>query len=202
MKQELSQKSTPSLFEMGYLDENNQVSQRFSHIEDDLDWEKDCERVKNLDKLLYKLLGKKASEDFRNGCNQILDEIAMYHNFKPGCETGDKLRHIYLILAEEKIDSVLRQDYSYHPKVGQTRDTASKKPIRDLVAIADSSLYSIERKSQSIEEWAQDLVIAYRSGPNRPDNLVVLLQRYGECYFGSVYVQKDKGVEDGKTKRD
>lgn len=179
------------LVEIGYLNENNQVSQRFSQIGSDFDGETDCERVKNLDNLLNKLLGKKESEEFRNRCNQILDEIKEFHSYQPHFETGDRLRHIYLMLIEERIDSVLREDYSYNPGVGLAINPDSKQPTRDLVSIANSSLHPIERKSQSIEEWAGDIQRAYVQGEKRPDFIGLLLQRCGECYFGSVYVQKD-----------
>lgn len=82
------------LVKMGYLNQNNQVSERFSQILSDFDWETDCEKVKNFDILLNKLFGKKASEEFRNECNQILDEIKEYHNYQTGLETGDRLRPI------------------------------------------------------------------------------------------------------------
>lgn len=198
----MKQETITHLQEKGYIDMGGNVTPRYCINERNIDWEKDCERVKNLDNLLNKLLGKKASEEFRNGCNQILDEIIKYHGYEPGFETGDRLRHIYLMLVEERIDSVLRQDYSYHSEVRPAINTDSKKPIRHLVAIADSSLHSIERKSQSIEEWAVDIQRVYTQGQKRPDFIGLLLQRYGECYFGSVYVQNDNGVEDGKTKRD
>jgi hypothetical protein len=189
------------LVEMGYLSENNQVSERFSNIGNNLDWEKDCERAKDLDNLLNKLLGKKASEEFRRGCNQILDEIARYHHYQPGFETGDRLRHIYLMLVEEKIDSVLKQEYSYRPKDSFRINSDNRETTRDLVSIADYSLHLIERKSQSIEEWAEDIQRAFIMGEKRPDFIGLLLQRYGECYFGSVYVQKE-AFEDDKTKKD
>jgi hypothetical protein len=179
------------LQEKGYIDMEGNVTPIYRLNERNIDWENDCERVKLLDTLLNILLGKKASEEFKDKCSQTLDEIAVYHNYQLGFETGDRLRHISLILAEEKIDSVLRQDYSYDPKFKSKINLDAKQPIRNLVSIADSSLHPIERKSQSIEEWAQDLVSAYRGSPNRPDNLVVLLQRFGECYLGAVYLPRN-----------
>jgi hypothetical protein len=189
-----------NLVEIGYLNQDNQVSERFSHIGNNYDWEKDCERAKNLDILLNKLIGKKASEKFREECNQILDEIQEYHNYQPGFETADRLRHIYLMLVEERIDSVLRQDYSYYPKFGSEINPDSKQSIGDLFAIADSSLQPIERKSQSIEEWADDIQRAYVQGEKRPDFIGLLLQRYGECHLGSVYVQKGAAFKMTKQK--
>jgi len=117
-----------------------------------------------------------------HGCNQISDEMAEYYNYQPCFETGDRSRHIYLMLFEERIDSVLRKDYSYHSKFGSAITQYSKQSIRDLVYIVDYSLHQIEQKSQSIE-WIGDIKRASVQREKRPDFIGLLLQRYDASYW-------------------
>lgn len=53
--------------------------------------------------------------------------------------------------------------------------------------------------SQSIEDWAIELVSAYKKGKARPDSIALIIDRYGECYEGFLYVvhqDEEDGNED------
>ena len=62
------------------------------------------------------------------------------------------------------------------------------RTIRRLMALALSHLVDIEGGSQSIEDWAKAIVRAHDRGKGRPEVVVLILERYGECYRGKVFI--------------
>lgn len=46
-------------------------------------------------------------------------------------------------------------------------------------------------KSQSIEEWRDEIYKTYQNGQKAPDHIIMVLKRNGECYEGGIYLTKE-----------
>jgi hypothetical protein len=66
-----------------------------------------------------------------------------------------------------------------------------KKVMTRLRNVAESELVDVVGGSQSIEEWSKEVINQYHTGNRRPDKIVLLLERWGECYNGAVYISKE-----------
>jgi len=60
-----------------------------------------------------------------------------------------------------------------------------------LHKIATSALVDISGGSQSIENWSEEVMRVYRRGNRRPELMVLVIERYGECYRGALYITVD-----------
>jgi hypothetical protein len=65
------------------------------------------------------------------------------------------------------------------------------KIIPKLRKVAESELVDVTGGSQSIEEWSKEIIHQYHAGNRRPDEVVLILERNGECYRGAVYISKE-----------
>jgi hypothetical protein len=191
----MKQETINYLQRRGYLDLEENVTLRYRFLNENINWQKDCEEVSKKDKLLLKLIGKKNFSIFSKYANDFISKVSDYHDYSPSFQTGDILRKIYIALVNEKIGQTLKQKYSYSTSFDLESVIGSEKIVDVFMGLAQRVLSPIERKSQSIEEWTQDLECAYKSGQNRPNNLIVLLQRYKECYFGAIYLPKNHIME-------
>jgi|GEM_PF-6807243 hypothetical protein len=59
-----------------------------------------------------------------------------------------------------------------------------------LNAIASAELVDVVGGSQAIEEWANDIKQRYHTCKQRPELMVLVVERYGECYNGYLYITK------------
>jgi len=60
-----------------------------------------------------------------------------------------------------------------------------------LHKIATSELVDITGGSQSINEWSEEVMRVYHRGNCRPELMVLVIERYGECYKGALYITVD-----------
>ena len=63
--------------------------------------------------------------------------------------------------------------------------------INKLRKVAESELIDYVGGSQSIEEWSREVINAYHRGKRRPSSMVLIIERYGECYKGELYLTKE-----------
>jgi len=60
-----------------------------------------------------------------------------------------------------------------------------------LHKIATSALVDVCGGSQSIFEWSEEVTRVYKRGHCRPELVVLVIERYGECYQGALYITVD-----------
>ena len=64
------------------------------------------------------------------------------------------------------------------------------KVVDKLNEIASAELVDVVGGSQSIEEWTSNILSKYRHCKQRPELFVLVVERYGECYHGYLYLTK------------
>lgn len=64
----------------------------------------------------------------------------------------------------------------------------NRETIEAIRKVASSNLVDIAGGAYSIEEWAKEVIRAYNRGKRRPEAVVLILERWGECYQGAVYI--------------
>jgi len=64
------------------------------------------------------------------------------------------------------------------------------KAIKRMTDIANRDLIDLVSGSMSVEDWAKEIDRTYHRGVRRPDVMILMVERYGECYNGSLYITK------------
>ena len=68
----------------------------------------------------------------------------------------------------------------------------NKETIKAIRKITESNLVDYVGGSQSVEEWSREVIDTYhRSTKKRPELMVLVLERWGECYNGEMYISKE-----------
>jgi hypothetical protein len=68
--------------------------------------------------------------------------------------------------------------------------TKNERTLSNIRKIAIKNLVDITGGRQSIEDWSEEITRIYHRGKRRPEAIVLVLSRYGECYHGELYITK------------
>ena len=67
----------------------------------------------------------------------------------------------------------------------------NESALKYITETCESNFVDLHGGSDSAEAWGKVVKRTYQGGDKRPELMVLVLERHGECYRGAMYITKE-----------